>query len=81
MSGNDAATTLIDFALGSAFVIYLWGWLGVCGVAAIIIYAWCSKPPEETTLLQEAKKGAESGCGIIVLVVMVLLLARLLGCK
>lgn len=79
-SNNDTATTLIAFALASALVIYLFRWTGVLGVAFIVLYAWFSPPPKQKPLLGQAVDGAETGCGIIVLFIVALLLARLCGC-
>lgn len=79
-SNSDTATTLIALVLASALMIYLMGWTGVIGVALFVVYAWFSPPPKQKTLLGQIAEGAESGCGIIVLLIVVLLLERLCGC-
>ena len=79
-SNSDTATTLIALALASALVIYLFKWTGVIGVAIFVLYAWFSPPTKQKSLLGQAVEGAETGCGIIVLFIVVLLLARLCGC-
>lgn len=78
--GNyDTATTLIALVLASALVIYLFGWTGVIGVAIFVLYAWFS-PPKQKSLLGQVTEGAQTGCGLFVLFIVVLLLARLCGC-
>ena len=77
---SDTAATLIALVLASALVIYLFGWTGVIGVAIFVIYAWFSPPPKQTTLVGQVVNAGETGCGIIILFFMVLLLARLCGC-
>ena len=80
MKNYDTASTLIGLILGSALMIYLGGWLGAGGVAIFLIYAICSETPKETTPLQWLKEGIKSGLGIILVIVMVLLLNKLVGC-
>ena len=80
MKNYDTASTLIGLILGSALMIYLGGWLGAGGVAIFLIYAICSETPKETTPLQGLKEGIKSGLGIILVVLMVLLLNKLVGC-
>ena len=79
-SNYDTVTTLIALVIASALMIYLGGWLGAGGVAIFLLYAWFS-PPKQKTLLGQVAEGAETGCGLIVLFIVVLLLARLCGCK
>ena len=78
-SNDDTASTLIALVIASALVIYLFRWTGVVGVALFVIYAWFS-PPKQKTLLGQVTEGAQTGCGLIVLFIVVLLLARLCGC-
>ena len=80
MKNYDTASTLIGLVLGSALMIYLGGWLGAGGVALFLIYAICSESPKETTSLQGLKEGVKSGLGIILVILMVLLLNKLVGC-
>ena len=80
MKNYDTASTLSGLILGSALVIYLFGWTGVVGVAIFLIYAICSETPKETTPLQGLKEGIKSGLGIILVILMVLLLNKLVGC-
>jgi len=80
MKDNNTVSTLIGLVLGSALIIYLGGWLGAGGVAVFLIYAICSETPKRTTPLQGLKEGVKSGIGIILVVLMVLLLNRLVGC-
>ena len=77
---NDTAITLIALVLASALVIYLFGWTGVVGVAIFVIYAWFSPPPKQRTFLGQMVNAGATGCGIIMLFIVVLLLARLCGC-
>ena len=76
---DDTAITLIALVLASALVIYLFRWTGVVGVTIFVLYAWFS-PPKQKTLLGQVTEGAQTGCGLIVLFIVVLLLARLCGC-
>ena len=80
MREYDTTATLIGLAVGAALVIYLGGWLGAGGVALFLIYAICSESPKETTPLQGLKEGVKSGLGIILVILMVLLLNKLVGC-
>ena len=80
MREYDTTATLIGLVLGSALMIYLGGWLGAGGVAVFLIYAICSETPKETTPLQGLKEGIKSGFGIILVILMVLLLNKLVGC-
>lgn len=80
MREYDTASTLIGLVLGSALVIYLFKWMGVISVALFIIYAVCAPPPKRTTLWGSLVDAGETGCGFIVLIVAVLLLAHLAGC-
>ena len=80
MKNYDTASTLIGLVLGSALMIYLGGWLGAGGVVLFLIYAICSESPKETTPLQGLKEGVKSGLGIILVILMVLLLNKLVGC-
>lgn len=77
---DDTVTTLIALILASALMIYLMGWIGVIGVALFVVYAWFSPPPKRTTVLGQAADAWKAGCGIIMLAVIALLLARLFGC-
>ncbi len=77
---SGTVTTLIALILASALMIYLMGWPGVVGVAIFVIYAWFSPPPKRTTVLGQAADAWRAGCGIIMLAVIALLLARLCGC-
>ena len=79
MKDNNTVSTLIGLVLAAALLIYLFGWTGVIGVAIFVIYAWFS-PPKQKTLLGQVAEGAQTGCGLIVLFIVVLLLARLCGC-
>ena len=81
MKDNNTVSTLIGLVLAAALLIYLFGWTGVGGVLLFCFYAWFSPPPKQKTLLGQAAEGAENGCGIIVLIIIVLLLARLCGCR
>ena len=76
----DTVTTLIALVLASALVIYLMGWTGVIGVTLFVVYAWFSPPSRRTTVLGQAADAWKAGCGIIMLAVIALLLARLAGC-
>ena len=78
--GGNIAATLIALVLASALVIYLMGWVGVVGVALFVIYAYFSPPPQRTTVLGQAVDAWGAGCGIAMLAVIALLLARLFGC-
>ena len=80
MGECDTASTLIGLVLGSALMICLGGWLGAGGVAVFLIYAVCSETPKETTPLQGLKEGIKSGVGIFLVILMVLLLNKLVGC-
>ena len=80
MKEYDTASTLIGLVLGSLLMIYLGGWLGVGGVAVFLIYAICSGTPKETMPLQGLKEGIKSGVGIILVILMVVLLNKLVGC-
>lgn len=80
-SNCDTATTLIALVLASALVIYLFGWTGVGGVLFFFLYAWFSPPPKQKTLLGQVAENAETGCGIIMRIIIVLLLAHLCGCR
>ena len=77
---DDTAITLIALVIASALVIYLFRWTGVVGVALFVIYAWFSPPLKQRPLLGQVIHAGETGCGIIVLFIAVLLLARLCGC-
>ena len=77
---DDTAVTLIALVLASALVIYLFRWTGVVGVALFVIYAWFSPPLKQRPFLGQVIHAGETGCGIIVLFIAVLLLARLCGC-
>ena len=77
---DDTAITLIALVIASALVIYLFRWTGVVGVALFVIYAWFSPPLKQRPFLGQVIHARETGCGIIVLFIAVLLLARLCGC-
>ncbi len=77
---DDTAITLIALVIASALVIYLFRWTGVVGVALFVIYAWFSPPLKQRPFLGQVIHAGETGCGIIVLFIAVLLLARLCGC-
>ena len=77
---DDTAITLIALVIASALVIYLFRWTGVVGVALFVIYAWFSPPLKQRPFLGQVIHAGEIGCGIIVLFIAVLLLARLCGC-
>ena len=77
---DDTAITLIALVIASALVIYLFRWTGVVGVALFVIYAWFSPPLKQRPFLGQVFHAGETGCGIIVLFIAVLLLARLCGC-
>ena len=77
---DDTAITLIALVIASALVIYLFRWTGVVGVALFVIYAWFSPPLKQRTFLGQVVHAGETGCGIIVLFIVVLLLARLCRC-
>ena len=77
---DDTAITLIALVIASALVIYLFRWTGVVGVAIFVIYAWFSPPLKQRPFLGQVIHAGETGCGIIVLFIAVLLLARLCGC-
>ena len=77
---DDTAITLIALVIASALVIYLFRWTGVVGVALFVIYAWFSPPLKQRPFLGQVIHAGETGCGIIVLFIVVLLLARLCGC-
>ena len=77
---DDTAITLIALVIASALVIYLFRWTGVVGVALFVIYAWFSPPLKQRPFLGQVVHAGETGCGIIVLFIVVLLLARLCGC-
>ena len=77
---DDTAITLIALVIASALVIYLFRWPGVVGVALFVIYAWFSPPLKQRPFLGQVIHAGETGCGIIVLFIAVLLLARLCGC-
>ncbi len=77
---DDTAITLIALVIASALVIYLFRWTGVVGVALFVIYAWFSPPLKQRPFLGQVIHAGEAGCGIIVLFIAVLLLARLCGC-
>ena len=77
---DDTAITLIALVIASALVIYLFRWTGVVGVALFVIYAWFSPPLKQRPFLGQVIHAGETGCGIIVLFIAVLLLACLCGC-
>ena len=77
---DDTAITLIALVIASALVIYLFRWTGVVGVALFVIYAWFSPPLKQRPFLGQVIHAGETGCGIIVLFIAVLLLARICGC-
>ena len=77
---DDTAITLIALVIASALVIYLFRWTGVVGVALFVIYAWFSPPLKQRPFLGQVIHAGETGCGIIVLFIAVLLLAHLCGC-
>ena len=77
---DDTAITLIALVVASGLVIYLFRWTGVVGVALFVIYAWFSPPLKQRPFLGQVIHAGETGCGIIVLFIAVLLLARLCGC-
>ena len=77
---DDTAITLIALVIASALVIYLFRWTGVVGVALFVIYAWFSPLLKQRPFLGQVIHAGETGCGIIVLFIAVLLLARLCGC-
>ena len=80
MREYDTTATLIGMAVGAALVIYLFKWMGVISVALFIIYAIYAPPPKRTTPWGSLVDAGETGCGIIVLIVAVLLLTHLVGC-
>ena len=80
MREYDTTSTLIGLAVGAALVIYLFKWMGVLSVACFIIYAVYAPPPKPTTLWESCVDAGKTGCGMIVLVVAMLLLAHLTGC-
>ena len=80
MKDNNTVSTLIGLVLAAALLIYLFGWTGVGGVLLFCFYAWFSPPPKQKTLPGQIAEGAETGCGVIVLIIIVLFLARLCGC-
>ncbi len=77
---DDTAITLIALVIASALVIYLFRWTGVVGVAIFVICAWFSPSLKQRPFLGQVIHAGETGCGIIVLFIAVLLLARLCGC-
>ena len=77
---DDTAITLIALVVASGLVIYLFRWTGVVGVALFVIYAWFFPPLKQRPFLGQVIHAGETGCGIIVLFIAVLLLARLCGC-
>ena len=77
---DDTAITLIALVIASALVIYLFRRTGVVGVALFVIYAWFSPPLKQRPFLGQVIHAGETGCGIIMLFIVVLLLARLCGC-
>lgn len=80
MKSDDTAIILIAFVLASALVIYLFKWTGVISVVLFTIYACCSPPPKQRTLAGQLIDAGETGCGIIMVFIMVLLLAHLCKC-
>ena len=80
MKNGDTAVTLIGLVLGSALAIYLFKWTGVISVVLIVAYEWFSPPPKRRTSAEHVVNVWETGCGIIILFFMVLLLAHLCGC-
>ena len=80
MKNGDTAVTLIGLVLGSALAIYLFKWTGVISVVLIVTYAWFSPPSKRKTSAEQVVNAWETGCGIIILFFIALLLAHLCGC-